>query len=216
MFNSSLEKITSQLKKSLDQQFDGFNREIFDLNKKVDELKTENTQLKNGMNEIKKNVMTNKDSYHELLSKLNEVEQEKLTNELILVSSSTNLNENVFTEYVNHNNENPIQINDIKISKKFNNKNKNGKTSYILLTKNKDIRKSIFKSKRNLKSKNIDVFESLTKINQELLTEARKHYSNKLIHSAWSFNGYIYLKKTDTSEPKRIKSLMDIHKYLSN
>lgn len=77
-----------------------------------------------------------------------------------------------------------------------------------------DAKMRIFSAKKRYKNlhpnSTIYVSEFLSKYNSQLLTAARKLKFDKKIHSAYSFNGRIFIRKTQTDDAIEIKDLTQL------
>ena len=73
-------------------------------------------------------------------------------------------------------------------------------------------RDTVIKAKKLLRSKNIPVYisEHLTKPAAERFSKARGLVKEKKIFSAWSFNGQVFIKKSDGARPHIVNSLADL------
>lgn len=83
-----------------------------------------------------------------------------------------------------------------------------------MIKRNEVLQVARFSRKQRLKSGSTDSIiyynERLTKINSEIFYHARSLLRSKLIASAWTFKGEIYIRKTSSSNPAKILCLKDL------
>ncbi|CAG2216653.1 unnamed protein product [Mytilus edulis] len=91
---------------------------------------------------------------------------------------------------------------------------KDGKISIIVRFLSYRQRNMVFSNKKQLKNNPDKIFiaENLTKHRYDLINRLNTLRTKDKIHSFWTHDGTILVKKTDVSSPKKIKSRQDIYK----
>ncbi|CAC5384901.1 unnamed protein product [Mytilus coruscus] len=91
---------------------------------------------------------------------------------------------------------------------------KDGKISIIVRFLSYRQRNMVFSNKKKLKNNPDKIFiaENLTKHRYDLINRLNTLRTKEKIHSFWTHDGTILVKKTDVSSPKKIKSRQDIYK----
>ncbi|CAG2192714.1 unnamed protein product [Mytilus edulis] len=91
---------------------------------------------------------------------------------------------------------------------------KDGKISIIVRFLSYRQRNMVFRNKKQLKNNPDKIFiaENLTKHRYDLINRLNTLRTKDKIHSFWTHDGTILIKKTDVSSPKKIKSRQDIYK----
>ncbi|CAG2189336.1 unnamed protein product [Mytilus edulis] len=91
---------------------------------------------------------------------------------------------------------------------------KDGKISIIVRFLSYRQRNMVFSNKKQLKNNPDKIFiaENLTKHRYDLINRLNTLRIKDKIHSFWTHDGTILVKKTDVSSPKKIKSRQDIYK----
>ena len=72
------------------------------------------------------------------------------------------------------------------------------------------VKKDIMSARKRLKGTDIYINDQLTKKNAEIEKKARIMRKDKMIHSSWTFNGRIFIKKTESSKKEEVKRLGDL------
>ena len=104
-----------------------------------------------------------------------------------------------------------ININDIKRSHVIG-KVKNGKSQVIVRFISYRIRNRVYANKKALKGDPDGIFitENLTKYMIELVHKLSQLKHSKQIYTYWTFDGRIYVKKTETSRKQAVNNFDDI------
>ena len=72
------------------------------------------------------------------------------------------------------------------------------------------VKRDIMSARKRLKGTDIYINDQLTKKNAEIEKKARIMRKDKMIHSSWTFNGRIFIKKTESSKKEEVKRLGDL------
>ena len=82
----------------------------------------------------------------------------------------------------------------------------------------KGVRDKVYAAKKALRgtrgSSQVFVNEHLTKRNTEIFAKGRKLLREKKIAAVWTWNGFVYLKRTESSRPVRTQDLEGLEKLI--
>ena len=107
-----------------------------------------------------------------------------------------------------------VDKNDVKLWSKR--KINDGKFIHTYITKSHVCKSTIFKNKKLL-GDNVSLFESLTPLNYHMLKKLKMLKKDKIIHSCWSKEGTIFVKKLEADKkPIIMRNLRDIGKVVEN
>ena len=195
-------------------------------------LKRENSTLKKRVKDLEKDLDDNENRFIEIEKSVTGVEQytrrenfeisgiplnvkpEELKNKVIdIVNSITDRTED---------DDNLITPKDIHACHRL--KEENGKANVIIRMVNREDTISILKAKKKLPPKSEDfgytdklyINENLCSNNKTMYEEARKLKKNGLIHSYWTFNGVVHIKKNEREQyGKKILHLADFEDHFT-
>ncbi len=195
-----LERLMGTLKPRLDDMIKAVTDPLF---KRINDLELENRQLREGLKT-------------ETEKKLDELEQHGRLNSLRLYNvPEKNTKENcdkVVCEILNKHLNANINTEDIDISHPLG-EPKDGKVNIIVKFVQRSKRHEIFKKKRLFSTKKsglvpnptkISVGEDLTKTRQKMMKRLNLLYKDGKIHSSWTYNGNVFIKKGESDRPKKL------------
>ena len=79
---------------------------------------------------------------------------------------------------------------------------------------NNAVKRDVMMGRKNLKGTRIYVNEQLTPKNAALFKKARDLRKHGNIESTWTYNGKVFLKKSQSTSPKEIKLEEDLRPFL--
>ena len=200
---SMFTEMMTQMKEDNERSYEVLKSEIFDLNQKCERVEKENRLLKEKNNKLEERMGLVKAQTDCFAAKLNDMEQEKLSNGVNIINNSETFDKKIFSVCDN------FHINDVSFVKTLKTKN-SGKFLHNIIVKNDSVKNNLFKNKKKLRDEGNSIFESLTKFNQNLLAEAKNLVSLKILFSSWSYKGSIFVKLSETDKPRRIKLISDL------
>lgn len=89
---------------------------------------------------------------------------------------------------------------------------RDGTTPIIVQFLTTEKRTEVMQNRKSLKGTNVYLNDHLSRLNNELFHHARTLRRDKKIHSTWTTNSIIYVKKTETSSPIQIRGQADFNK----
>jgi len=87
-----------------------------------------------------------------------------------------------------------------------------GPPAVIVRFTNRKTRDRVYNARRELRNMNTRIFinEDLNQSTNKLFFNARHLVKSRIIHSAWTYTGNVFIKETSTSRPRRITSTDDL------
>jgi hypothetical protein len=200
VFEKFTSKILDQMNKNFNKQTELLSTELFELRKQIDLMQGQNTALQEENVKIKKEILTQRVMFEELEQKIDQMEQDKYKDDIVItgdfeipsvspITISSFLHKMCPSSSISH----------ASISSFFLSKNKTGQSLLKLTVKDRTEKISVLKSKKELAKKNIFVNEVLTNLRYKLLMTAKRLCREKKLAAAWTRNGKIFIKKTETS-----------------
>ena len=108
-----------------------------------------------------------------------------------------------------------IKDDDIHYITKLNaGRNGNDKERIKIVFNNQQSKDAVYKNRTKLKGKNLWIAEDLTPTRSKLAYMARQAVKKEYGHSTWTLDGWIYIKQTEDSKPKRISNPNDLMTFL--
>src|SRR6218665_410179 len=211
------DKLTVLMEKVLDKYTAALMPKIESMiNEKVDKRSSDQNSVNTGL--AKETLKLN--------TKINDLETQLRQGNLMIYglrgkpSATSEENEPINLALALFNNEMSVEVRHKDISKAYFLPSKDAERRPMLIQfNNPRVRGNILLARKALKTDSDDkksriyINEHLTSLNATLFTEARKLVKEKSLHSTWTRDGRIYIKRSEsnTERPTRITSLNDLH-----
>lgn len=211
--NNEIYKMLGEMKKSMDY-----------MSAKFDEIQEENKELKKCLKETEKENKNLKERVQNLEMIIDGAERDKIRRNIIINGIEKQDREENMVEIVRNVMRKinvDIESNIVKCHRKD---TKKENSPIVVELKTEKTKEEILKAKKNLgrinakdchlKGKNNEIFinEQLTKMMSTLFYSARELKKEKKIKYVWTRDGNIYVRKTDTSQKIKIKTITDLKK----
>lgn len=209
--NNRIFKKLKEMEKSLEfmaTQFDQVQKENKEIKKMLKENNKENEKLKGRITEL------------ELM--MEEIQKEKVKNNIVIngveKQGETENTKEIVTKIMKKIN---IQIED-EMGKCYRKRENQDKSPIIIELKKNKTKETILKARKDVglittkdcqlkgRENNIFINEQLTNLASKLFYNVRELKKNKKIAYAWTREGNVYARKTETSKKVRIKSETDL------
>jgi regulator of replication initiation timing len=201
MFENFTTKIIDQMNTNFTKQNELMSCELFEMKKRLDNLEKENEKLRKDNENLRVGQEVIKSKVTRVEVNSDHQDQAKIKDDIIVTgvfdiepADATKFS-SLIKSVCN------ADIDAAKISKISSFKNKKGQSVVRVTVADVGTRISLFKNKKNLAQKSIYVSEALTATKFHLLMAAKSFCKNKVIFSAWSKNGNIFIKKMEEGVP---------------
>ena len=175
-----LTKLTESVK-FINKKFDKYEEERNKKDEIIEELKTENANLKEHLKDVEQNV--------------DRQEQYSRRNCLLIHGIKEERNENtddIVVKFIQDDLQEEINFEDLDRTHRIGKVNNEKSRPIIVKFARYNVRKKIFHNKRKLKGKNTSITESLTMLRVKKLNDARDLYDR---NNVWTYDGRIMVKE---------------------
>jgi environmental stress-induced protein Ves len=213
MFERLAEKLLNQMNSNFLKHTEILTNEIFNLNNRIDKVQNENESLKKDILELSSKNSTLTATCNKLEQKLDQLEQKEIINHVSINGEfQIEPKKEKIISFINTTMPNAkltdSNIVDFQIMKK-------DKTSILKIKLDSNATKTkLFQARKQAAPKNIYLSECLTQRQYQLLQEAKKVAKSGHLRFAWSRNGSVFVKQTETSKPMPVYQLSDLDKFI--
>lgn len=187
-----------------------------------EQIRNENKEIKQIMKENEKENKELKERINTLETLMEQIEKENIKNNIIINGIDIQGKQENTTEVVNNILKKLNIIPEGKIEKCYRKNQQQEKSPIVVKLKNEETKIEILKTRKTIgeittkdcllkgKGSQIYINEQLTNKINNIFFHTRELKKNKKIAFAWTRDGNIYAKKTETSQKVKIKSMEDL------
>lgn len=215
-FEKCTKTIVDQMTSNFEVQNQFLRSEIFTLKAEMDELKNENLKLKQENASMKRGHIEMKESVDSLYLRLDDIEQEKLKLDLVIGGDFDiqPLNPSSISNFLQK--QCDTNISPSSITSFTGIKTKTGQKLLKMTVSKFEEKLSILKTKKRNAERKVYINEVLTNQKYHLLMEGKGLCKEKKLLAVWSRNGHIFVKKCESSPPKHVQNLSQLHAVANN
>lgn len=215
MFEKCTSRIIEQMNANFVKQSEMLSCEMFEMKTKVDLLSQENDKLKKENKELKKDQNELYGKLRSIEERFEDHEQEKLKDEIVITGTFQiePLNPANIASFLHKTCETSVQPSSITNFVSF--KNKTGQTSIKLSVSNGAERLSLLRNKKAAANKKVFINESLTVQRYKLLMTAKSFCKSNQLLAAWTKNGNVLVRKSDSDKVLYIKNQFHLQEIVA-
>ena len=202
------DKLRKDSHKEMTDQLDELRKKLHNIQEDVDTLRSENAKQRRQLDRLEHINFEKQSVINKLRNKLDEIEQQSHSLSMQIVGFAENKDESddvkqltkLFKEKMGV----KIKSSDVIQMKRLGKRNDVKTRNAIVKFKDKEIRQKIYKERKNLikpgsPNKSVYLNDALTQHRQQLLYAARQLVKGGKLFAAWSQDGNILVRKTETS-----------------